>query len=592
LEKFPAFVALGLVLALGCGRSSSGHGSGGTGAAGGTGGASVDGGTGGSRPGGGSGGGSGGTRTGGTGGTIGEAGGGGMPEECVPASPPRSKLRKLNRFQIETVLSDVFGAVGPRTERLVEHDTSSTLSDDGDPVLLWVAAFHEIAHEVASEATQTNAALTQVLGCDPEADGESECRKSLDNVLLPRLLRRPLLPEDQDEYDSAFAAGLELGGTFASGARMVIEVALQSPDFLYLIEVGEPLDVQRPDPRAGWGRPTPLEMASRLSFLLWGSAPDAELLAEAAAGGLRTKEEVRATAERLMGDERAVAAMRYLHLRMLRLLDGIFAPDAPLDLTERLFFAMRSETGAFLDDVASSGPGGFESLLTAPYTYLNEELAALYGVPGVTGTDLRKVSLASPQASGVLTQGSLLSAHSVGEWTSPAGRGAALWDAFLCGDSLIPPPNHDSQPVPQTGLTTRESVEQATQADASCLGCHSLVNPLGFALEHYDAVGRYRDTEAGKPIDAGAEVTLGEETHEVDGASELGRALADSSTAKTCYVQNWVAYAYAATPESPLDECSREQLLDAFERSNGDIRALVLELTQTDAFLYRGLEMP
>jgi hypothetical protein len=532
----------------------------------------------------------GGTGSGGAGGTIGDAGMGGTREACVRDTPPGAALRRLTRFQLENVLRDIFGEGGSRTASLIPYDTATSLSDDGLVYPAWVAAFHELAHDLAVETTETNAAVTRTLGCDPDVEGEASCLKSLQSGLLPRLLRRPPEQEDYDEYDAVYAAGLDQGGTFASGVRMVLEVALQSPDFLYRIELGEPLDVPSSDPRAGWGRPTSSEMASRLSFLLWGSAPDAELLAEAAAGGLRTQAEVRAAAERLMGDERATAAMRYLHLRVLGLLNPVFPPDADEAFTERTFLLMQSETAAFLDDVAASGPGGFASLLTAPYTFVNDELAAFYGIPDVTGSDLRKVALASPPYSGILSQGSFLSAHSVGAWTSPAARGVAVRAAFLCESPPTPPPNaHESLPD-APGSTTRERVELGTMTDPSCAGCHSVINPPGFALESFDAFGRYRSTEAGKPINAQADVSIGGDTFVVNGASELGRALADSSVVKDCYVQNWVALAYGTTSEAPLDECSRAQLLDAFERSNGDLRALVLELTQTDAFLYRRLE--
>jgi hypothetical protein len=124
-----------------------------------------------------------------------------------------------------------------------------------------------------------------------------------------------------------------------------------------------------------------------------------------------------------------------------------------------------------------------------------------------------------------------------------------------------------------------------------CAGCHLPINAPGFALEHFDHVGRYRATEAGQPIDARVEIEIDDTMWPVDGAKELGRLLAESPVAHDCYVQNWAAYAYAASMDAPLDDCSRAQLSDVFQRTNGDVRALLLELTQTDAFFYLSTEV-
>jgi hypothetical protein len=335
-------------------------------------------------------------------------------------------------------------------------------------------------------------------------------------------------------------------------------------------------------------------MASRLSFLLWGSTPDEALLSNAAAGGLRTREEVRAAAEVLLADDRSGDVIRHFHLGLLALLDPSFDVGSPAnpDFTPEIAALMQSETDAFIDDVTSAGPGGFAALFTAGYTFLNEPLATFYGITGVTGPELRKVTLSSPPYAGLLTQGSFLAANSAGGYSIPSLRGYRIAKNLFCSD--VPPEPSPPSSVPPTvpaGLTTRERAEQQV-APAACAACHSIVDPPGFALEHFDQVGRYRETEAGKPIDAAATLNLGGEARAVNGAAELGQFIAGSPQAHDCYVRNWAAYAYGATASAPLDECSRAALADAFERSNGDVRALLLELTQTDAFLYRPLTEP
>jgi hypothetical protein len=585
-----AWLGVGLAGALSaaCGRSQSDTPAGGSG---GTAGSEVGGaGTGGAGTGGtGTGGtGTGGTGTGGSAGTTGEAGGAGT-EACTP-SARSAPMRQLTRFQYDNVLRDVLGDDSRPAQHLAQNDVDVDLARDGAATAAWVADLHAVAHDFATTSTASSAALSTTLGCDLTADGEAACEALLFENILPRLFRRPLEAEDLDELEALLAKGKELGdGDFASGVRMVLEVALQSPEVLYRPEVGEPLDVPPSDPRSAWSRPTPFEMASRLSFSLWGSAPDEALLAEAAAGGLRSKDEVRMAALRLLNDERATALIRYVHLRLLRLLDRALPPEEwDPAYTEQVFLLMQSETAAFLDDVSSSGAGGFALLLTAPYTYLNEDLAAFYGIPDVVGQDLRKVSLPSGY-SGILTQGSFLSAHSWAAGTVPSRRGRAILNAFMCAEIIEPPagvPTHGPPPLVPDGLTTREHFAQYTQTEPVCAGCHVMLNPPGFALEHFDHVGRYRDTESGKPIDAAIELEIGGATEAVDGASELGRALSQSPQVSDCYAQHWAAYAYAASADAPLDECTQAQLADVLERTDGDLRALLLELTQTDAFLY------
>lgn len=580
---------LGGALALGCGRSSRKPGYVPVGQSGSGGSAGAGAGTGGSPAGGGS---SGGSSGGGGSAGTGEGGEAGSPETCVPGASPVAPLRRLSRFEYDNVLRDLFGDVSRPAQRL-PYDTWADLGDDAIPASDWVDGYHELAHEFALSATRSNDAVALAIGCDPSAAGEAACQAALIDTVVPRVFRRPLDAEDGEELDALFAAGREAGGTFASGVRLVLEVALQSPEFLYRSEVGEPLDVPESDPRAGWGRPAPFEMASRLSFLLWGSAPDAALLSKAASGGLRTKEQVREAAASLLEDDRSRDVLRYFHLKLLGLLDAPFpalgAAGSP-ELTEEIAALLRSETGAFIEHVSSLGPGGFEALLTSPLTFVNEPLAAYYGLAGVTGPDLRQVSRGAAH-SGILTQGSFLAATSTARASVPSLRGFRIAKGLLCSD-VAPEP---SPPLPSSGppegLTTREHV-QTQVSGPTCAGCHAQVDPLGFTLEHFDQAGRHRETEAGKPVDAAAEVTLSDGTHPVNGAPELGRLLAESSEARECYVARWAAYAYGVTPGAALDECTRASLAEAFERSNGDIRALLLELTQTDAFLYRPLTEP
>ena len=277
---------------------------------------------------------------------------------------------------------------------------------------------------------------------------------------------------------------------------------------------------------------------------------------------------------------------------MLRLHDAdyqkLVGPN--VGFTEDLGRLMLEETRLFIDEVTWQGAGDFRALLTSPVSFLNGPLAAFYGVPGVSGDAFVKVSLDPKRRGGVLTQPSLLARTSSGPTTSPTRRGMTVLD-LLCKPLQTPPPTAvvvltDSPP----GLTTRERLTMVT-SDATCASCHRLSDSVGFAFEHYDAVGRWRDADNGRPVDAAGELVVGDVTGPLNGASgaiDVGTMLARSQDARSCYVGNWMAFAYGRR-EVAADACTRQSLMETFTRTDGSIRELLVALTQTEAFLTRPL---
>ena len=335
------------------------------------------------------------------------------------------------------------------------------------------------------------------------------------------------------------------------------------------------------------------ETASRLSYLLWGSMPDDELFAAAASGKLRTPVELEAQARRMLEDPRAREAVRTFHEQWLGLghLEAVSKdPIAYPNFYPGLIPLWREETAAFVENVIFDGAGDVDSLLAADYTMMNAELAEFYGVTSPdapTGTEFVKVKVDPSERAGVLTQGSLLASHAKGDRSSPVLRGKFVREQLLC--ELLPLPPNDlviTPPPLDSTKTTREQFEEIG-ANPDCAGCHLMMNPIGFGFENFDAVGLYREEQNGKTIDASGEVVGNDEVGgEFNGVAELAERLAGSEDVRSCVAAQWFRFGYGRG-DTEADICSMDNLQETFAASGGNIKELLVALTQTDAFRYR-----
>ncbi len=509
--------------------------------------------------------------------------------DCSAVNPGTSPIRRLTRLEYNNTVRDLLGDKLAPASSFAPEETAGGFNNNAQ--LLGVTSLLAEQYKSAAEklAQAATANLASLLPCDPAADGEPACSEAFIQHFGERAFRRPLSAEELQRFKGGYAWG-RANGDFRAGIQVVLEAMLQSPNFLYRPEFGGAALQQAPDVV----RLTSWEMASRLSYFLWGSMPDATLLDLARADQLNTPEQIQGQVKRLLTDPRAVARIEDFHTQWLDL-DRVASlerdPQVYAGYSATIPQALARETLSFVNEVLWKGDRSLRTLLTAPYTYMNADLARFYGVSGPTGDAFEKVPLDASIYSGLLTQGGLLASHSSALSTSPVQRGKFVREQFLC--QALPPPPADiviRPPDLNPNLTTRERFAQHS-ADARCASCHHLLDPVGLGFESFDAVGRYRSVENGKPIDASGELVNADVAGRFNGAAGLASLLAQSQDVAACMVTQWARYAYGRI-ETETDACMLQKLRTSFAASNLDILDLVVRLTETDAFLYRKVVTP
>ena len=521
--------------------------------------------------------------TGGTGGMDGGVdganGGAGPGPACTPdiaARVPQAPLRRLSNFAYANSVRSVIGLSLPANAL---PPAGNPWDDSTATVAALTDAYHGVAHDAALASTKDGASVDAFTRCDVGALGEATCAQRFIAAFIPRLFRRPLDADDAAEFTAVYAKGHDLGGTHASGVRAVIEVALQSPEFLYMVEFGEPLV----PPQPGVGRPRPHEMATRLSYLLWGAPPDDGLTEAAAQDRLKTKDQIEQQARRLLADGRAHDVTRDFYTRLLRTGDL----ENRRSISVSVARSAGEEITRFVDHAVWTEGGDLKTLLAAPFTFVDETLAQVYGIPGVSGTTFRRVSLPA-QRRGVLTQVGVLASTSqtTVDVTHPSERGALIFEQFLCGDLTQTPSVAEHVKPPRSGVETpRQWLARAT-APAMCRSCHERIDPLGLAFEHFGYAGGWRDADGGEALDARGMITGIDTAGIFDGAIQLIDRLAPSRDVHNCHVRKWMETGYGR-PVAAADACSQAELEHRFANTGGNIRDLMINLTQTEAFLYR-----
>jgi len=532
-------------------------------------------------------------------GDTGDTGDTGEPTSGEPAGPcdgiePGDPvIRRLNRAEFRNTVQALLAYEGDAAAELAPDPLSFGFDNNAEALAVTTQQAGEYlrtAEKLALWATE-DARLPGLLGCPPDiTSADAAAQQTCVAAWLPdfgrRAYRRPLTADETTALLATYARGAEQ--SFADGVQYLLTRMLMAPAFMYRVELA---DEGVPVPEdSDIVRLTSWELASRLSYLLWQGPPDDALLAAAAADALTTPEQLAAEVDRLLADPRARATVQD-YFRQLLELDAIadFSKGgAPASLGPLL----RAETERFIDHVVWDSEGSLRELLSASYTIIPKELAYVYNVllaefpaDAVPGESYR-VNLDPAQRAGVLTHASLMSILATPTSSRPIARGKFVREKLLCAPVPPPPPGvNTTPPPPDPAATTREQYEQHA-SDPACSGCHSTFDGLGFAFEHYSAIGQYRMQDNGKTIDASGSVPdLDIGGPFVDGV-ELALRLADHELTLRCATKQLARFGYGRI-EGPKDACTLDDLEAQFIAADGDIQSLLRALTTSEAFLYR-----
>jgi hypothetical protein len=463
----------------------------------------------------------------------------------VPDAPPSAPvLRRLTAAQLENSIVDLFGADILLT-RSIEPDLPSrgliALGSSETTISSWgVEQYEALAFDVAEQAMASPALRAQLGAEEHQGLVDREAIGRFASQLAKRAWRRPATDEELAALVSTGTTAAAALGDYHQGLELVIAAILQSPSFLFRVELGNNGDLDA------------YELATRLSYFLWNSTPDDELLAAADGGALLTEEGLRDQAERLLASPRARVGLRafFSDVYVLQDLDHLDKdPDLFPHFNSDLGALAREETLRNLEALVFDEQGDFRDLFVREKTFVDRRLAALYGVRAPSATGFGQVVL-PPEGGrrGLLGQVSVLALHAHPVSSSATLRGKFVREVLLC--SVIPPPPvgvNTALPEPTgTALTLRDRVGEHLTSP-NCRGCHLLMDPIGLALENFDGVGRWRDTDNGARIDASADL----DGVAIADAWSLGQVLHDNPAVPQCLVRNIYRYATGVTePES------------------------------------------
>ena len=526
-------------------------------------------------------------------------------EVVAPVASHGVSLRRLTHSQYNNTVRDLIGDYSRPADRFPPEDFvggfKNQIRAQGIPPVL------EDAYSRAAERMALNAFragdVNKLVPCTPAAQdlsrqsstassraaADAKCREQFVRAFGAKAFRRPLNDTELRRYVELFAAQASKTNRFLEGARVVVEAMLQSPKFLFHVTAGEGL--------------RDYAIANRLSYLLWDTMPDQELMNAAANGELRTPEGIERSARRMLQDARArQAADEFFSqwLRFDRTLGAVKDARRFPSFTPELAAMMVEETKRLLGNLVWND-GNFMEAFSADYTFLNADLARLYGLPEPAGEFELVKYPADTKRAGILGHATFLASTAGPVETSPTARGMFVREHLLCQVVPNPPPGVNTnlpEPTADTVRAKRERMVEHAQ-NPTCSGCHRLMDPIGFGLEKYDAVGSWRDKER---IDIGGEEPprRGAAVHEADinslgeiaglpnstfsDARELGKVLSSSRICQECVVKQMFRYGFGR-PETPADRSAVDAAVALFRNSGFKFKELLVALVRSPQFL-------
>ena len=501
-----------------------------------------------------------------------------------------SQLARISALEYQQTVAAAFGPLvaGERFDGLPGDGRAGPFwSNDQSPVTDdSVSQYRLVAEHVASTIAGTS---TAALGCSGAID--DACIDGFISRTARLLFRAPSSSDELAPYGTLFRLTQTRGGN-ADATRVTLTALLQSPRFLYQLQPGTPVSASV---IAGEGEVIQLSgaaVANRLSYFLWGTPPDDALFAAAARGDLDTREGVEREARRLVADPRADLRLGQFHTQWLGLEElpfRTFPASQPAGFNA-LRTGLYAETQAFGARVVRQEDAQVATLLTANWSVVTGDVGAFYGVAGLPAAASRVVLPAGERA-GLLTQAGFLATHLHDASTQAVHRGKAIRELLLCQGIPPPPANIDPRVTPNPTLSPRQRLEQKT-SDASCMGCHQLMNPAGFTLEGFDVWGRYRtvvdDPASGLQfaVDATGHISNADLDGPLNGHGELTQALAGSELLNRCVARQWFRFAVGRS-EGKEDEGALAETWERYQGSGRNLRELIVALTGSDAFRFR-----
>jgi hypothetical protein len=523
--------------------------------------------------------------TGATGGTAHPPPSTGGPPPPANSAPGVSQLRRLTVLEYRNTMRDLLGLTevpmpelaGDQQAQTSGYTTGAALTTSGD-----VRKLLEGTDRLVTAAMPN---LEGQVPCIKEAAAADTCARQFITQFGRRAFRRPLVSEEVDRWLELYKAqrAPAVGASFSEAIRGVTVALLVSPNFLYRRELAPGAAIKD----GSFVRFNSYEMASRLSYSFWASMPDEKLFALADGNKLQNLQTIQTEARRMLVDAKAKDVYGDFATQWLSLAQVVSAlKGEALKFTPEVGKSMLAETNAFLSDIfmGANATGKMDELFTSTRTFADANLAGIYGV-NVTGTAVAPVALNPKERAGLFTQLSFLTMHGDSEGSFPTRRGAQILRQVFCRDIELPADIvvPDVKP-PAPGVTTRQRF--AEHSSSPCASCHLLFDPIGFAFENYDGIGRYRTTDNGQPVDASGTLELGSKSVTFNSAIDLMPALAASDDVRACVATQWMRY-LLRREESKGDMASLAAVQKVFRDSSYDMRELLVAIVSSDAFTRR-----
>lgn len=514
--------------------------------------------------------------------------------QCDGVQAARAPMRRVTPAQYRTIVADLFDGrvqAGPSfpAQTRFESDQATGFSTDPGRNVVSEGSAEQIMNAAEETAEALIPSLAALLPCSAQASPAEPCASSFIQTYGRRAFRRPLTAQERDNLLGVYRLGRTNNGDFADGIAAVTTALLQMPDVLYIPEAGR-LDANNLRALDDF------EIASRLSFLYWDSAPDEALLSAAERGELRTRNQVEAQARRLLASDRAVPAImrfvrEWIHIGVLAQGDR-----SNPEFDQRLATAIqqgfeRSITAAIREQKT------LRELLTSAEVFVNQRLASFYGLPPSTSnSDAQwvRATLDPSHYAGLATMPAVLAGLSHDSDPSYVYRGVFVLQRLSCQGLGQPPGNaqsvFDMLPLAPTASASERS--EAVRRRGDCVGCHNRIDPVGLAFDRFDELGRLRARDRyDNPVAGPGEVLFSSSAPLVfDGPAALMRSVAASGLCEPCLSRQWLRFTFGRM-ESSEDACALQSLTDRLDPARGaadaSLLSMMVAMSTTDAFFYR-----